>query len=94
VRVVADLLPKEANINVDAGEAFVKLWGKISDGLGEEFADSLDAERKEPAPEALQGFHAEHLLFLIDEASGIPRHRLRGWHGRSVHTRRKGRYGG
>ncbi len=23
-------------------------------------------------PEALQGFHAEHLLFLIDEASGIP----------------------
>jgi hypothetical protein len=22
-------------------------------------------------PEALQGFHAEHLLFLIDEASGI-----------------------
>lgn len=23
-------------------------------------------------PEALQGFHSEHLLFLIDEASGIP----------------------
>jgi len=23
-------------------------------------------------PEALQGFHAEHLLFLIDEASGVP----------------------
>jgi hypothetical protein len=23
-------------------------------------------------PEALQGFHADHLLFLIDEASGIP----------------------
>ena len=23
-------------------------------------------------PEALQGFHAENLLFLIDEASGIP----------------------
>ena len=23
-------------------------------------------------PEALQGFHAEHLLFLIEEASGIP----------------------
>jgi hypothetical protein len=23
-------------------------------------------------PEALQGFHAEHFLFLIDEASGIP----------------------
>ena len=50
VRVVADLLPKEANINVDAGEAFVKLWGRISDGLGEELADSLDAEREEPTP--------------------------------------------
>lgn len=24
------------------------------------------------SPEALQGFHAEHLIFLIDEASGIP----------------------
>ena len=23
-------------------------------------------------PEALQGFHAEHLLFLVDEASGVP----------------------
>lgn len=23
-------------------------------------------------PEALQGFHAEHMIFLIDEASGIP----------------------
>lgn len=23
-------------------------------------------------PEALQGFHAEHILFLIDEASGVP----------------------
>jgi hypothetical protein len=26
MRVVADLLPKEANINVEAGEAFVNLW--------------------------------------------------------------------
>ena len=44
MRVVADLLPKEANINVEAGEAFVKLWGKISDGLGDELADGLDEE--------------------------------------------------
>ena len=44
MRVVADLLPKEANINVEAGEAFVKLWGKISDGLGDEMADRLDDE--------------------------------------------------
>ena len=42
VRVVADLLPKEANINVEAGEAFVQLWKKISDGLGDELADHLD----------------------------------------------------
>jgi hypothetical protein len=36
IKVVADLLPKEANINVEAGEAFVQLWKKISDGLGDE----------------------------------------------------------
>jgi hypothetical protein len=42
MRVVADLLPREANINVDANEAFVKLWGEISDGLGDELADHLD----------------------------------------------------
>ena len=50
IKVVADLLPKEANINVEAGEAFVKLWGRISDGLGEELADSLDAEQEQSAP--------------------------------------------
>jgi len=50
IRVVADLLPKEANINVEAGEAFVNLWRGISDGLGEELADSLDAEQEQPAP--------------------------------------------
>ena len=44
MRVVADLLPKEANINVEAGEAFVELWRKISDGLGDELADHLDEE--------------------------------------------------
>jgi hypothetical protein len=44
IRVVADLLPKEANINVEAGEAFVELWKKISDGLGDELADRLDDE--------------------------------------------------
>ena len=45
VRVVADLLPKEANINVEAGEAFVELWRKISDGLGDDLADRLDEEQ-------------------------------------------------
>jgi hypothetical protein len=42
MRVVADLLPKEANINVEAGEAFVNLWGKISDGLGDQLIAQLD----------------------------------------------------
>jgi hypothetical protein len=44
MRVVADLLPKEANINVEGGEAFVQLWRRISDGLGDELADRLDEE--------------------------------------------------
>jgi hypothetical protein len=48
MRVVADLLPKEANINVEAGEAFAELWRRISDGLGDELADRMDAEQ-EPA---------------------------------------------
>jgi hypothetical protein len=50
IRVVAGLLPKEANINVEANEAFVELWRRISDGLGEELAESLDAEQEQPAP--------------------------------------------
>ena len=45
MRVVADLLPKEANINVEAGEAFVELWRRISDGLGDDLADRMDAEQ-------------------------------------------------
>src|SRR5262245_31097953 len=49
IRVVADLLPKEANINVEAGEAFVELWRRISDGLGDDLANRMDAEQ-EPAP--------------------------------------------
>lgn len=44
MRVVADLLPKEANINVEAGEAFVEMWRKISDGLGGEMANRLHEE--------------------------------------------------
>jgi len=35
-----------------------------------EWAATARTARKE-SPEALQGFHAEHLLFVIDEASGI-----------------------
>jgi hypothetical protein len=46
IRVVAGLLPKEANINVEANEAFVELWRRISDGLGDELADSLDEKQR------------------------------------------------
>ena len=46
IRVVAGLLPKEANINVEANEAFVELWRRISDGLGNELADSLDEKQR------------------------------------------------
>jgi hypothetical protein len=42
MRVVADLLPKEANVNVEAGDAFVELWRKISDGLGDQLIAQLD----------------------------------------------------
>jgi len=50
MRVVADLLPKEANINVEAGEAFAEVWRRISDGLGDELANRLDAEQEQSAP--------------------------------------------
>ena len=48
MRVVADLLPKEANINVEAGEAFVNLWRKISDGLGDQLIAQLDDDQPDP----------------------------------------------
>ena len=50
MRVVADLLPREANINVEAGEAFVELWRRISDGLGDQLAERVDEEQERPAP--------------------------------------------
>lgn len=42
MRVVADLLPKEASINVEASEAFTEMWRRISDGLGDALADCLE----------------------------------------------------
>jgi len=43
IKIVADLLPNEANLDVDHGEAFTKLWHAISDGYGEEMVKALDA---------------------------------------------------
>jgi hypothetical protein len=44
---------------------------RLSDLAAPEWAATARTARKE-APEALQGFHATHLLFVIDEASGVP----------------------
>jgi Family of unknown function (DUF5681) len=43
IKIVADLLPKEASLTVDHGEAFTKIWHAISDGYGEEIIKALDA---------------------------------------------------
>src|SRR6516165_7514458 len=43
---------------------------RLSDLAAPEWAATARTARKE-APEALQGFHATHLLFVLDEASGI-----------------------
>jgi hypothetical protein len=51
-----------------------RLFRLINDGLIDQSAPEWGAfartARKEN-PEALQGFHADHLLFVIDEASGV-----------------------
>lgn len=44
---------------------------RMYDVTAQEWAAVARTARKE-APEALQGFHADHLLFVIDEASGVP----------------------
>lgn len=41
------------------------------DGMGKEHYAVARTARKEK-PEALQGFHARNLLFIIDEAAGVP----------------------
>src|SRR5262249_48609030 len=43
---------------------------RLADRTAPEWAATARTARKE-APEALQGFHAQHLLCVIDEASGI-----------------------
>jgi phage terminase large subunit len=43
----------------------------LVDQSAQEWGAFARTARKEN-PEALQGFHAEHLLFVIDEASGVP----------------------
>jgi hypothetical protein len=50
------------------------LFKQVTDGLYDPSAREWGAfarTAKKEHPEALQGFHAQHLLFVIDEASGI-----------------------
>jgi hypothetical protein len=41
IRIIADLLPKEAKLDVDHGASFTKLWHLISDGLGPDVLKAL-----------------------------------------------------
>ena len=59
-------LPKEAQEQFDLGADRLSLKGAPE----QSFAVARTASRDKP--EALQGFHSENLLFLVEEASGIP----------------------
>jgi phage terminase large subunit len=50
---------------------FTLAQGRLSDPGAPEWAAIARTARKEN-PEALQGFHAEHMFFVVDEASGVP----------------------
>lgn len=56
--------PLQDAIEVTSEKIFIKVAPE------EAFAVSRTASKDNP--EALQGFHADHILFLLDEASGIP----------------------
>jgi Family of unknown function (DUF5681) len=57
IKIVADLLPKEANLNMDNGEAFTKLWRLISDGLGKEALRAMEAQEALEAEEGEDTVH-------------------------------------
>jgi len=54
IKLVADLVPKEANLNIDNGASFTKLWHLISDGLGPDVLKALKDK------EALEGDDTVH----------------------------------
>lgn len=64
-RVMASRLPALAAEFEWSGEAF-----RLKSAPNESFAVARTSRPERP--EALQGFHSEHILFLIDEASGVP----------------------
>jgi hypothetical protein len=57
IKLVADLVPKEASLTVNHGESFTKLWRLISDGLGEEALRAMEAQE---ALEAEEGDDTVH----------------------------------
>jgi hypothetical protein len=57
IKLVADLVPKEASLNIDNGEAFTKLWRLISDGLGEEALRAMEAQEALEAEEGEDTVH-------------------------------------
>lgn len=60
----AERFPAMADLFEWSGEAY-----RLKDAPNEAFAVARTSRPERP--EALQGFHAEHILFLIDEASGV-----------------------
>ena len=57
--------------NIWLSNLFRLINDSLIDPSAKEWGAFARTARKE-TPEALQGFHAEHLLFIIDEASGVP----------------------
>ena len=68
--------PEIANWHRQLPEALKALFGVQTERVvvlpDPEAAFAVRRTASKENPEALQGFHADHLLFLIDEASGIP----------------------
>src|SRR5262249_42901793 len=52
------------------GSPFRLTADALTDPLARDWGAFARTARKE-APESLQGFHGEHLLYIIDEASGV-----------------------
>jgi len=64
-RVMKERLPALGDQFEWSNEAF-----RMKDAPNESF--SVARTSRPERPEALQGFHADHILFVIDEASGVP----------------------
>jgi len=72
-RRIADAMSmqRSEHSTVTLGKLFRLVTDSLYDPSAREWGAFARTARKEN-PEALQGFHAEHLLFVVDEASGVP----------------------